>query len=154
MALLRFMYCDSSGTVSERSLTSWKENSLYIQGRNELDTLPRTFRKDRVQEYLEGAEHLLFDLAPLAPAPAPKALPDERPQILFTGFKAADRAALEQHAQANGLRVMKTASKALALLCIGSNAGPTKVEAAHAAGAFIVTEEQLVKLLKTGEVPV
>lgn len=47
---------------------------------------------------------------------------------------------------------MKTAGKSLAVLCIGSNAGPTKVDAARAGGAFIVTESELMHLVKTGEV--
>ena len=100
-----------------------------------------------------GAVPSRSEAAPPAPEPAPKAQADTRPQILFTGFKAADRTRLEQHSADHGFRVMKTAGKALAVLCIGYNAGPTKVEAAREAGAFVVTEEQLEHLLRTGEVP-
>jgi hypothetical protein len=150
--MLRFTYTDALGRTDEWVLTRWKETSRYIQGRSEHDALPRTFRKDRVQEYLEGAELLLMDAAPPSPAPAPRAQPDARPQILFTGFKAADRARLEQFADEHGFRVMKVASKALAVLCGGYNAGPAKIEAARAAGAFILTEEQLYHLVLTGEI--
>jgi len=153
MQPLRFIYQDAKGEVLEWAILRWTENTRYIQGRSEHDSLPRTFRKDRVQEYLEGAEQLLFDLAEPAPEPAPRAQPDSRPQILFTGFKSADRTRLENKAAEHGLRVMKSAGKSLAILCIGYNAGPTKVEAAREAGAFIVTEEQLDHLLLTGEVP-
>ena len=151
--ILRFIYTNAAGETSERTLTRWKENSLYIQGCTETDTLPRTFRKDRVQEYLEGVDQLLFDLAPPAPAPAPKAPSDVRPKILFTGFKAADRQRLEAWSEVNGLRVMKSKSPFLSFLCVGANAGPSKVEAAREAGAFIVSEHELVWILETGELP-
>lgn len=153
MQPLRFIYQDARGEVREWVIPRWTENTRYIQGRSERDTLPRTFRKDRVLEYLEGADQLLFDLAKPAPEPVPRTQSDTRPQILFTGFKSADRARLESKATDHGFRVMKTAGKSLAVLCIGHNAGPTKVEAARETGAFIVTEEQLDHLLLTGEVP-
>lgn len=153
MTILRFIYRDAEGFVSERTLTRWHENSLYIQGRNEHDTLPRTFRKSRIQEFLQGANLLQFDLAPPAPEPQPRAPADGRAQILFTGFKSADRSFLEMRAEQHGFHVMKTASKALAVLCIGGNAGPSKVEKARAAGAFIVDEKEFEHLLRTGEIP-
>lgn len=151
--ILRFIYTNASGETRERTLTRWNENTVYIQGRNETDMLPRTFRKDRVNEYLEGADQLLFDQAPPAPVPAPKAQADDRPKILFTGFKAADRQRLEIWAEANGLRVMRSKSPFLSFLCVGANAGPSKVEAAREAGAFIVSEDELVWILETGELP-
>jgi hypothetical protein len=153
MQPLRFIYQDAKGTVRQWCLIRWSENTRYIQGRTESDSLPRTFRKDRVLDYLEGNDQLLFDLAPPAPEPTPRADPDSRPQILFTGFKAAERHALEEKSAGHGFRVMKTPGKSLAVLCIGYNAGPKKVEVAREAGAFIVTEEQLDHLLLTGEVP-
>lgn len=153
MQPLRFIYQDAKGEVNEWVIPRWTENSRYLQGRCEHDSFPRTFRKDRVQAYLEGVEQLLFDLAEPAPEPAPRAQADSRPQILFTGFKSADREQLENKADTHGFRVMKTAGKSLAVLCIGYNAGPTKVESARESGAFIVTEVQLDHLLLTGEVP-
>lgn len=153
MTILRFIYRDAEGVVSERTLTRWRENSLYIQGRSESDALPRTFRKSRVQEYLQGADLLQFDLAPPAPEPMPRAPADARAQVLFTGFKSAVRGYLEGQAEQHGFRVMKTPGKSLAVLCIGPNAGPSKVEKAREAGAFIVTEPEFEHFLQTGEVP-
>jgi len=153
MGPLRFVYRDAQGVVAEWHLTRWKENARYIQGRNEQDTLPRTFRKDRVVEYLEGAEQLLGDLAPPAPEPSPSKPTDTRPQILFSGFRQADRARLEQLADDNGMRVVKSPTKQLAVFCGGYNAGWSKIEEARERGAFILTEEQLLHLFETGEVP-
>lgn len=153
MEPLRFIYRDAHGVVAEWHLTRWKENTRYIQGRNEQDTLPRTFRKDRVIEYLEGAEQLLGDLAPPAPEPAPRNPTDTRPQILFSGFRQADRDRLEKLAEDKGMRVVKSATKQLAVFCGGYNAGTSKIEDARERGAFILTEEQLLHLIETGEVP-
>lgn len=152
MGPLRFVYRDAQGSVAEWHLTRWKENTRYIQGRNEQDTLPRTFRKDRVIEYLEGAEQLLGDLAPPAPEPAPRQPTDTRPQILFSGFKQADRSRLETLAEEHGLQVVKNPTIHLAFFCGGYNSGPVKTEAARENGAFILTEEQLIQMLKTGEI--
>lgn len=126
MLPLRFSYQDAKGESREWTLIRWSENTRYIQGRTATDSLPRTFRKDRIQAYLEGHDQLLFDRAPPAPEPAPQAQPDTRPQILFTGFKAADRAQLEAMAAENGFRVVKTVTNLLAVLCIGYNAGPAR----------------------------
>lgn len=64
MQPIKFSYRDADGRESVRTLTHWSENTRYLQGRGEGDTLPRTFLKDRVVEYLEGADQLLFDKAP------------------------------------------------------------------------------------------
>ena len=153
MTLLRFIYGDARGEISERSLARWSENSLYVQGVSEGEAFPRTYRKDRVVEYLEGEELLLKDAAPPAPTPTPRASLDDRHQILFTGFKAIERQALELRAQEHGLRVMKTPGKTLAFLCIGPTAGSSKVEKAREAGAFIITDTQLLHMFDTGELP-
>lgn len=152
LRLLSFSYRDSKGNVTERVLTHWKETSVYIQGRAESDAFYRTFRKDRVIEYLSGTEHLSFDRAP-PPPPYSKTLPiDVQGQILFTGFKSEDRISLEALAAANGLRVVKTPTKNLAFLCAGYNAGWTKIEAAVGKGAFILSEAQLLAMFQTGEI--
>ena len=152
LRVLSFSYKDSKGKVTERQLTHWKETSIYIQGRAEDDTFYRTFRKDRVLEYFDGAELLSFDKAP-PPPPFSTSLPaDKQGQILFTGFKAGHRTELEELAASNGLQVVKTPTKNLAFLCAGYNAGWTKVKAAVEKGAFILSDVQLVAMFKTGDI--
>lgn len=150
--VLCFSYRDARGNITERALTHWKETTVYIQGRSEFDALYRTFRKDRVVEYLKGIEYLAFDRAPSPPPFSPSLPTDVRGQILFTGFKSADRIVLEELAVLNGLYVVKTPTKNLAFLCAGYNAGWTKVKAAVEMGAFILSEEQLIAMFKTGEI--
>lgn len=172
MTTIKFSYRDARGDVSQRELIQWSENSAYIQGRSAGDSFPKTFRKDRIVEILFGAEMLLNDAAPLAPAIHPKVRPSDfaaseavsrRPQpktppgginqILFTGFAAAHRAELEQKALDSGLKVMSTPGKKLTFLCYGENAGPTKVAKAQEAGSFIIDAEQFLSMITTGEMP-
>lgn len=166
MGVIKFSYRDANGDVTERELIQWSENSNYIQGRSQGDTFPKTFRKDRIVEFLRGEDLLLNGAAPPAPKPRPsdvaaaaalsnpaKAAPDSQNKILFTGFSAAFRAELEQLADGFGMNVLKTPSKTLTFLCYGDNAGPTKVSKAQEAGAFIIDSAQFLHLVQTGELP-
>jgi len=170
MSVIRFTYKDSKGDVSDRELIQWKETSLYLQGRTDADTFPKSYRKDRIVAFLVGEELLLGDAAPAAPTAAPRQSPVEfaasaaasgQPtllprgihQILFTGFAAAHRAELERQAEESGMKVMRTAGKSLTFLCYGDNAGPSKVIKAQEAGAFIIDSAEFCRLLNTGEMP-
>lgn len=165
MAVVKFSYRDAKGDVTERELIQWSENSSYIQGRSQGDTFPKTFRKDRIIEFMQGEELLLNGAAP----PAPKLKPSELAataalsnpnqaandlnKILFTGFPSTYRSELEQLAEGRGMNVVKTPSKSLTFLCYGDNAGPSKVAKAQEAGAFIIDSDQFLHLVQTGELP-
>lgn len=167
MSIIKFRYCDSKGVVTERELLQWSENSSYIQGRAGGDTFPKTFRKDRIVEFLLGEDLLLKEAAPPAPRPRPSdlaaaaALSNTAPRnasngphaILFTGFTASYRSELELLAEGFGMKVVKTPSKSLTFLCYGDNAGPSKVAKAQEAGAFIINAGEFLNLLQTGELP-
>ncbi|WP_445672676.1 BRCT domain-containing protein [Pseudomonas inefficax] len=167
MSIIKFRYCDAKGVVTERELVQWSENSSYIQGRSSGDTFPKTFRKDRIEEFLLGEDLLLKDAAPPAPKPKPSdiaaaaAMSNKAPKkastgpnvILFTGFPTSYRSELEVLAEEYGMKVVKTPSKTLTFLCYGDNAGPSKVAKAQEAGAFIVSAEDFLNLIQTGELP-
>lgn len=150
--LLRFIYCNADGVESERTLTHWNENSRYIQGRGEGESLLKTYRKDRIVHFLQGEDLLMGDSAPPAPEPAPRAQQDQRAQIQFTGFPKAEKAELEDLATTHGLRVMTSPGRNLAFLCCGPNAGPAKISRAHDAGAIILSASALRHLLAAGEI--
>ena len=167
MSIIKFRYCDSKGVVTERELLQWSENSSYIQGRSSGDEFPKTFRKDRIVDFLLGEDLLLKDAAPPAPKPTPSdlaataAMSNKAPikasngpnVILFTGFSASYRSELELLADGFGMKVVKTPSKSLTFLCYGDNAGPSKVAKAQEAGAFIISAGDFLNLLQTGELP-
>lgn len=152
-APLRFIYRNASGESSERHVFPWVETGHYIEGHDASSGgALRTFRKDRVQQYLDGsAERLLTPYSAPPPRPERSAAPDTRPQMLFTGFPKAQRAALEAQAGDAGLRVVQTVTHGLAFLVCGATAGPTKIAKARAQGVYIVSVEHLPALLETGE---
>lgn len=152
--VLGFVYRNAAGVVSQRRLTSWAEVGHYLEGFDEAAGKFCTFRKDRVVEYLDGAHAALIEPHSSPPPRIQTASPkDDRPQILFTGFGAAQRALLENHAEEAGLKVVKTVTQTLVFLCAGPNAGPTKVQKARLQKVYIIREGELDALLRTGELP-
>lgn len=151
-APLRFVYCNAAGEVSERVLSKWLEAGHYVKGHDAAKGRVLTFRKDRVREYLDGCEALLKGpTASSPPKPARQASPESRPQILFTGYGAAQRKALEAQASEAGLAIVATVTKSLTFLACGPNAGPAKIEKARSQGVYIVADQHLQALLLTGE---
>lgn len=148
---LRFRYRAADGEESDREVTSWREEGHYIIGFDTRAAAVRTFRKDRVLEWLDGCETALQ--RPYAPPPTLQRAVDDRAQILFTGFARVQRAVLEAKAAAAGLRVMKIVAQDLLYLVAGPNAGPAKVAQARMQHVYILSESQFYALLATGELP-
>lgn len=73
-------------------------------------------------------------------------------QICFTGFSIAEKVGLTELAIAANLEVVSSVTKGLAFLCIGENAGPAKLQRARDQGNHIMSREQFLHLLETGEV--
>lgn len=73
-------------------------------------------------------------------------------QVCFTGFSATEKAELSELAQAANLEVVGSVTKGLAFLCIGDNAGPAKLLKATEQGNHIMSKEQFLHLLDTGEI--
>ncbi len=59
---LRFIYVDPDGVVTQRSVRAWVEYDEHIRGYCLLAGASRTFRKDRIEAWLEGTDR--FVLAP------------------------------------------------------------------------------------------
>lgn len=146
MDLLAFTYQDARGQVKDWALKNWKESGKYITGFCSQDDKYRTYRKDRVLEYLANAASVL--LQPFIEPPPPVSA---KPDVLFTGFLKARRAELEAIAVNAGMRVRKTVTQNLVFLCCGPNAGPTKIEGARDKGSFIMFEDSFLSMLETGE---
>ena len=73
--------------------------------------------------------------------------------ICFTGFSAADRAALEDEARDSHLDVVGNVIMQLRYLVTGPNAGPTKIKKATDLEVVILTVDQYRNMLTTGELP-
>jgi len=157
MAELSFLYKNAKGEMKQYALTSWTELGNYIEGFCSRAQAVKTFRKDRVISYGRGDEVLLRDPHP-EPPPSPSngggaASAADVIKILFSGFPAAQRSALEVQAAVAGLHVRNSMSKGLHFLCVGPNAGPSKVRQAREQGSYVIDRVQLMTLLETGELP-
>ncbi|GKS93216.1 hypothetical protein [Acidovorax sp. SUPP2825] len=155
MEVLQFTYTNAAGESKLRVVSAWTEEGHYIVGNDaQAGGSPRTFRKDRISEYLAGCEAALKTPFAGPPPQLSRSEPEEsRPQILFTGFPAAMREALELECVTAGLCVVKTVTQRLVFLCAGPNAGPSKISKARIQGAFIVTQLDLPELLQSGVLP-
>ena len=113
---IAFVYQPPNCPEKNFVLINWKEVGHYIQGIDTETNSFKTFRKDRVLYYVDGADSMLEQ--PFS-SPPPKVYRAENhgPEILFTGFKSADRAELEHKATQGGMKVCKSVTNGLSYLC-------------------------------------
>jgi len=148
---LTFLYRKPDGEEVEAVLSNWRESGRYLIGFNPEIGMPRTYRKDRVVQYHNDCDKQLGQ--PFTDPPPIVRKAKTVPKILFTGFAASERSALEQYAIDSGFQVVKTPTKQLDYLCCGPNAGPAKVEKARLAGAWLLNDHDLTVLVETGVLP-
>jgi NAD-dependent DNA ligase len=85
--------------------------------------------------------------------PSKKDPEKNKPQICFTGFRPAEKEQLFEYAKNKGMKIVKSVTKKLSFLCIGENAGPSKIRKATEQNVIILDDKQFVKMLETGELP-
>lgn len=148
---LYFLYTDSEGVTKLWELVNIHESDYHFSGIAKNIGAYRTFKKSRVNEYLFGSASLLK--TPFATKPEP----DKKPsglEILFTGFKSERRRELEAMvSDTQGLKLVKTPTECLRFICCGYNAGPSKVRTAIERSALVLTEDDFLRLVDTGELP-
>ncbi|MDQ7735780.1 hypothetical protein QT231_24065 [Halomonas sp. SpR1] len=151
---LRFVYRDADGNESTRELTNFKMSAGKVRGicldRNAI----RTFRLERIVEFLEGEEQLYATKAkPRSRPEMPDAVRSGNPEITFSGFDAKTRASLEKTAQAHGFVVRKSVTKNLDYFVAGQRrSGAKLVEAEEKPGCSVIDKEGFLWLVATGEV--
>ncbi|ABZ75866.1 hypothetical protein Shal_1298 [Shewanella halifaxensis HAW-EB4] len=74
-------------------------------------------------------------------------------EICFTGFNAVERNELETLGELVGLSVKKNVTNSLHILCVGDNAGPSKIDKSLEGGSVIIDKPQFVHFAYTGELP-
>lgn len=74
-------------------------------------------------------------------------------EVCFTGFSPKEKAELHKAAQEKNLYVAKTITQNLSFLCVGDNAGPSKLEKAEKQNVQIISKDEFLELLQTGELP-
>jgi NAD-dependent DNA ligase len=71
----------------------------------------------------------------------------------MTGFSNSRKAELASIAIESGFRVVTGVTKNLEFLCVGEEPGPNKVKKAKEQNVPIITEQQFLKIVETGELP-
>lgn len=153
-----FIYRDVHGNISAREVSNISESDEYIQALCHSAQALRTFRKDRILEYISDINKvelkLQFHIENSPPPSNPiKRNPEKKPEVCFTGFKKDDKQRLISLAESAGLYIRPSVTSKLSILCCGYNAGPAKMEKARHQGVMVLSESQFELLLKTGEVP-
>lgn len=162
--VVEFVYENSDGEVSVRTVTVDQVGTSHFAGQCRKEGAERTFRFDRLigpatledsgelvqsdalRDLLRGYDE--HELRRRNRAAAKSCL-----EILFTGFKKDRKAELEELARDSGMIVRTRVTENLDFLCGGYNTGPTKLAEAQAKGVTVVDEAQFLRLLETGEVP-
>lgn len=153
---LRFIYEDSQGNISTREVSNWREKGIYLEGYCHQAHDVRTFRRDRIVEFLEG-EDLLYTTERRASqrSDAPDSVRDGDPEITFSGFDAKTRDELEKTAKAHGFIVRKSVTKNLDYFVAGPRRSGSKLEEAEdKPGCSVTDKEGFLWLVTTGEVKV
>lgn len=155
-----FHYINAKGEVSQQSVTRVVERDEFFQGYSINRKAFRTFRKDRVLKMFMSEDELLnatLDKESIVPKtqprPSRKLERGNSLEICFTGFKQADKTYLTELAKNNNLSVKGGVSANLYFLCVGDNMGWRKIEEARARNAFIISKEQFITFIETGEIP-
>ena len=73
--------------------------------------------------------------------------------VCLTGFPDSERKQMEEEAGRHSVRVVSGVSGSIAALVIGPNAGPSKLASARKLGKPILSKEQFILWLSTGELP-
>ena len=74
-------------------------------------------------------------------------------EICFTGFGVSERTQLENLASIQGMAVRTSVTTSLKFLCVGENAGPSKVKRAQSQGVTFLNREQFMELISDGVLP-
>ncbi len=164
----KFIYQDARGNVTESKVENTSEAGDYLQGLCLKANALRTFRLDRILEFVSSSnidERLAFHVEH-CPPPRPKGTSTRpkgtsnrknntkgQPEICFTGFKSADKEALIASAEQSGMFIRSSVTANLDFLCCGYNAGPKKIEKARHQGVVALSKNQFKEMLETGEIP-
>ncbi|GAB2544827.1 MAG: NAD-dependent DNA ligase LigA [Giesbergeria sp.] len=76
------------------------------------------------------------------------------PEVCFTGLSASEKTSLEELSKVNGLHVATSVTKNLMILVAGESAGPSKLKKALDQGVSVMSKEDFLTFLETGELKI
>lgn len=156
-----FHYINMRGEISSQSVVHVVQKGDFFQGYSVSKRGYRTFKKERVLKMFRSELELNNSELPeqlpvgieINATPSVK-LNTDRIEICFTGFNKADKDRLELIAKANNLQVTSGITEKLFFLCVGKNKGWRKLEKAREKNTLIITEDQFIHFVDTGEIPI
>jgi hypothetical protein len=158
MGIQHFIYVDAKGEMSARTVDVSSINEEYLEGFCLVRNAFRTFRRDRILEFVVNPEkiherllHHSSQIASTSRGRRPRA--DDRVEICMDGFSARDKQRFESLASNAGMTVVGSITKRLRFLCVGPRPSSAKINLARQQRAIILTENQFHRLLETGEIP-
>lgn len=161
METVSFIYKDAQGVVTARTVIDISETEKYIQAFCTQAQELRTFRKDRIIEYIQDEANIPERLSHLiANSPSPKPVKHRiqndgnLSEVCFTGFKEDDKMRLSELAKKSSMFVRTSVTSNLEFLVCGFRAGKAKIQKARHQGVIVLTESQFMALLETGEIPI
>lgn len=158
---LGFEYEFQNGQCRAVKLVDWTETGRYVQGSDTADGLWKIFRIDCISAYLDDGAGLLKH--PFQPnPPTPHTHPMQALQLRVTGYKKPSSSTsekdpkqleLEKLAQTHQFKVVQSQTKDLTYLVCGPDLSPTVAKRALKAGCYLMTPDQLDRLIQTGVLP-
>ncbi|MCB1470928.1 MAG: hypothetical protein KDK08_28055 [Rhizobiaceae bacterium] len=104
--------------------------------------------KDTIAQMTDGeAWNRVYELNP------PKRRLLKAPTICFTGFVKAEEVHYRSLADKIGLKPTGSVSGITNYLCLGSNPGPSKMDKARKAGVKMLSLDDFLEMVQTGELP-
>lgn len=155
-----FHYINAKGEVSVQSVAHVVQKGGFFQGYSVSSRGYRTFKKERVLKMFRSELELnnselsvhLTDSIDISTISSEKSHIDEI-EICFTGFNKEDKDRLIMIAKNHNLYVTNGVTDKLFFLCVGKNKGWRKLEKAREKNTLIITEEQFIHFIDTGEIP-
>lgn len=78
---------------------------------------------------------------------------DPKIEICFTGYNPSEKQKLTKIAIEKGFHIAKSITVNLNFLCCGSNAGETKIKKALEQNVILISSDEFLNLIETGEIP-
>lgn len=156
---LGFEYEFQDGHCRAVKLVDWTEIGRYVQSSDTADGLWKIFRIDCITAYHDDGASLLKHPTQPKP-PTPHTHPMQALQLRVTGYKKPSltqkdpkQLELEELAQAHQFQVVQSQTKNLTYLVCGPDHSPTVAKRAREAGCYLLTPDQLGRLIETGVLP-
>lgn len=148
-----FIYQNANNQLSAHTVLNAIDKGEYVIGFSVSSDGVRTFRYDRVIEFVDDAESLAERFEFWQAHPHEIVRKSHTLEIHFTGFKEVDKVRLSKAAKDAGLVVRSSMSGYLDFLCCGYNASAKKIEQAQGQGVLVFSETEFLNFLETGEIP-